>query len=290
MLRIVGVAGVLLLLAAAVVAAARSRDDPSLTPEGPATLRSPRVGAVNEMGVQSDVLIGARITVSSGGRAGRVRLRVVGGTPETAGRKVAVGEWFVLPAAAGAYQFPTPHVRWDARYGDIALDQTTGGHAIMVREPCDEDGCPDWRLAIGEQIQPDSDGDLRGDRSEDRTDLRVTTRVTGGRTLAVTISNAGPLSADQPLITVESLSARGAGWQPCAGSRKRQRAISDAVDRGEGRRTCPVRSLPAGASTRVTFPLPRSRRVRAEVVVTSEGEDLHPADNTARVRADSVSR
>jgi hypothetical protein len=290
-LRFAVLAAVVVIAAIGVAVVASGSEDARLTPTGRSTVWSPWVGPVTTEGRHSDVLVAVRIRVGAGGRAGRVRLRVVGGAP---GAGVRLGGTFALPARPGTYTFPAPHVRWDYRDGEIALDQQTGGHAIVGPAPCDapEEPCsatlesfvpalagtaspararPSERregrqLTLQALSEPDADRDLAGDRSEDVSDLRVRARRAGSRTVAITVRNAGRRTADLPRVGVDAAGR----WRECALS---------GLD-GHGRPACRLRALAPGASARVRFRLARPGAARVEVA--AEGPDERPADNLAR--------
>ena len=104
------------------------------TPEGPATLVSDWTGANTLEGFAPRVLMGVRVTVGRGGRAGRVRFRA----QEKPRSPVHEGAQVTLPAEPGAYTFPIPgpRVPWDYRDGVLGLTQETGGHAIVGAWDC----------------------------------------------------------------------------------------------------------------------------------------------------------
>jgi hypothetical protein len=257
------------------------------TPSGPATLTSARTETIGIGGPVSAppydstarVLMNWTVTVGPGGRAGPVR-PVVGGVAY---------DPVELPSTPGTYTFPAPRVRLALPLG---LVQETGEHAIVTREACrpqverDADPCetswvdvqragqPDIRdrgaqLAIGWNSEPDVDGDLRGDETEDRTDLRVSavpTREPDGRLrLAVTLTNAGTLTADLPSLDVSWLA--GARWAGgCAASSTFPGCVSPPLAPGESR-VFTVHAEDPDATT-------------ATITARAEGQDLAPADNS----------
>src|SRR5262245_46351288 len=87
--------------------------DARLTPPGRATLWSVWTGAHTLEGPHAEVLTAVQITVGRGGKAGRVRLRVIPGVEDERQRSVRVGPWFTLPATPGKYTFRVPRVPWD---------------------------------------------------------------------------------------------------------------------------------------------------------------------------------
>jgi hypothetical protein len=193
-------------------ALAESPPPPPVTPDGPATLSSTWRGASTAEGRPPEVLQAVTITVGPGSRAGLVRLRVSDGTDTVRGTQL--GEWFTLPAEPGRYTFPAPRITIDYRSLVVALDQQTGGHAIVTQHPCtpelgrwadtcelrsldvwtpiladgatgapperDRGATPPTERRPGQQLQfahvseRDLDRDLAGDVTEDRTDLAVT--------------------------------------------------------------------------------------------------------------------
>ena len=135
-----------------------------------------------------------------------------------------LGDPVLLPAAPGTYTFPAPHVAWEDVCGPgPALVQTTGQHAIVshdidvprhlvvARDGQADERIEDAKLTVAAITEPDVDRDLRGDRTEDRTDLRVSSapaREPDGRLrIEVTVTNAGPLSADRLTVTAPQLTA-----------------------------------------------------------------------------------
>lgn len=263
------------------------------TPDGPAALSSPWLGAVNHVGISRAVLVGWEVTVGAGGNGGPVRL--IATSPEDPTYDVTVGPWVALPAQPGRYRFPAPHVTWDAlnRTGLLELEQQVGGHVIVEREPChpgdgmQPDPCANVQLDVerdgtvvesraGERltlrplIEFDLDGDRVGDETEDRTDLRLTTRRDGGR-LRITVRNRGPRIASRVVLTVSPKRAR------C------EEAPYLARIRLDWCRMYRLGRLLRGAQRRVM--IPASRRRSLEVVARSEGPDLRPRDNTRWVPA-----
>jgi len=198
-----------------------------MTPDGPATMSSVWRGASTTEGRPPEVLQAVTITVGPGGSAGHVRLRASDASFAANGG-VAIGDWFTLPAEPGTYTFPAPRIRMDYRSVVLALDQQTGGHAIVRQEACTPelgrfaDRCalvsldawapilPDGATGAPPELQPgatpptarepgrrlqispvseiDRDGDLAGDRTEDRTDLAVRADAVRGRAGRLTIA------------------------------------------------------------------------------------------------------
>jgi hypothetical protein len=145
----------MLLVVAAVTAVADAQWRPPLpaptsrTPAGPATLSSDWTGSNTLEGLPPGVLVGMRVTVGKGSRAGEVRFRA----QEKPNAPVHTGGWVELPAAAGTYTFRAPRVPWDHRDGVLGIDQQTGGHAIVASYPC----CPrEQHMTLGERTLPGS--------------------------------------------------------------------------------------------------------------------------------------
>jgi hypothetical protein len=314
-------AAIAVALSGVAIVARRGSTPATLTPDGPATVWSPWLGPHVLVGLRPDVLVGVRIAVGPGGRAGRVRLRVVQNVGEP-GRPARMGPWFTLPAAAGVYSFPAPHVPWDDRYGAIAIDQQSGRQAIVETEACrpdadeGDDPCDDvalvefkpalaggisplrarpvedlrgHRLAITAVHEPDADGDLVGDRSEDRTDLQVRStleRTRGERfVLTVTVHNAGPRTADLPTVTAQPTAAVAAGtWTPgCSAPRViAVRPVSSVGHSSDRPLRCPLALLRSGETRRLRVSLTADGSLGIRVRVSAEGPDLRPADNQTR--------
>jgi hypothetical protein len=270
------------------------------TPDGPATLLGRFVGASTLEGRAPEVLVAVRVVVGEGGRAGTIRIRA------NYGANTLVGDPVQLPAEPGTYTFPAPHIRWDYRGGQLAIDQTTGGHAIVVERACapelgrHADPCqiysldvfggdpppgtagtpteqrPGASLALTGIFEGDSDQDLRGDKTEDRTDLQVSAvpgRDPDGRLrVAVTVHNAGPLTADLPVLNSSPLPA--GRWESgCLQDRAPWYTMSTG---------CRLAPLAAGESRTLEYVSDVVTAGDAAVSVSSEGTDLTAADNTAR--------
>ncbi|MDO8186024.1 hypothetical protein Q5424_07660 [Conexibacter sp. JD483] len=288
-----------------------------LTPEGPATLSSVWRGVVTLEGIPPRVLQAVRITVGEGSQAGLVRLRV-SDRSEDPGRGVQLGDWFTLPAEPGVYTFPAPRVVTDYRSLVLGLDQQSGGHAIVDQaacrpelgflgdvcqvvsldswtpfladclaalppergegEPAPSSRRPGERLRIAPVSEVDADRDLAGDRTEDRTDLTVSAAVGRDSMLRATITNRGPRAADLPWVTVDRPLQNG-WWPACLVAGPRQFGLAEPwID---GASSCRQEPLTPGASRTVTLPVIDDRAMK--VMVSSEGPDLAPADNTAVV-------
>src|SRR5262245_28341708 len=114
----------LLIAPIAVLALAAQTPPETLTPDGPATLYSSWHGAVTAEGEHPELLVGFRVVVQPGGRAGNVRF-LVNEAPafgEEGTRAVHVGPWVTLPAEPGTYTFGAPHVFADYRSVDYGIE------------------------------------------------------------------------------------------------------------------------------------------------------------------------
>lgn len=226
------------------------------TPAGAATVSSQWRGASTAEGRPPEVLQAVTVTVGPGGNAGLVRLRV--SDPSTdPGRGVLLGDWVPLPAEPGAYTFPAPRLLIDYRTVVVALDQQTGGHAIVADRPCTAelgrwaDPCqlvsldawmpilPDGASGAPPELQPgtapptlrepgrqlqiatvreiDRDGDLAGDRTEDRTDLAVRAEAVRGRGGRTTITVVNRGPRTADWPRVTIDRPRMQGWSPARG-------------------------------------------------------------------------
>jgi hypothetical protein len=253
-------------------------------------------GAATMEGRPPEVLVAWRADVSAGGAAGMVRVRAQMG----AGGTAALGDPVLLPAEPGSYTFPAPHLRWDYRGGRLGLEQTTGGHQIVNRRPCQPeygwwgDPCQIYRVDVldppgeswaGAQLaltgitEVDLDEDLRGDATEDRTDLRMraaTSRDDDGRLrTTVVLTNAGPLAADRPALKAVSSPGISARWQNTCALESTQTLPS--------RHSCVLEPLAAGASRTLTLISESPVAVTNALSVRGEGPDLADADNATTV-------
>jgi hypothetical protein len=268
----------LLVAAAAGAAAFPATAAADNTPAGPATLTVGYDGpiACPASSIGPGVLVAWQVDVGDGGQAGTVR-PVFGDV---------VGDPVELPAQAGTYTFPAPHIS-SGIFGcgyTPGLVQTTGEHAVLrhdapaiqfvavAREGQPEERIAGARLAVRPVVQRDIDRDLVGDETEDRTDLRIATsaaREADGRArIVVTVANAGPLAADLPALTTKLAGARWEG--DCSPI-----ALYPA---------CAPRRLAAGETRTFVLRGDLPDAVSSEVSVASEGPDLTPADNTAAIR------
>jgi hypothetical protein len=197
-----------------------------------------------------------------------------------------VGDAVELPAQAGTYRFPAPHLARDMNTcgQTVGLVQETGSHALLRRDAqggrylnVARDGQPDEhvdgaRLALDAILEPDRDQDLLGDTTEDRTDLRVSAAMkrTDSRhaELAVTVTNAGPLAADLPRIVT---SLPGQASTNCLNNDPR---LLWSLPFG-----CGVGRLAPGESRTVTFMGDAPGAETVWVSARSEGPDLAYGDN-----------
>lgn len=269
------------------------------TPDGPATLMNRWTGASTLEGRPPAVLVGVGVVVGEGSRAGTIRVRASNGDAS------GVSDPVELPAAPGEYTLPAPQIPWDDRTGSLGIDQTTGGHALIGRAPCrpepgewadpceiqrvevfapgdlakPTDAIKGGRLALTGLSEPDLDRDLAGDKTQDRTDLRAsatTTRGADGRLrTAVTVTNAGPRTADLPaLLTTRSFSREtDPDWE--AGCKNAAWPVVYDVP------ACLFDALPVGASRTLVYISDGPGRI----TVRAEGPDLAPADNVVPIRA-----
>ncbi len=254
-------------------AAARAQ---TLTPEGPATLdieygpnvACPAIGSFT-------VLTKWQVRVGPGGAGGVVRPAIYG----------VLGDPVVLPAEPGTYTFPAPHMSWSSCGANIGLVQETGGHALVVPEDTGlgrhiivkRDGQADERidqsqLAITPVTEPDNDRDLLGDLTEDRTDLTLTAAPTrdaiGRLSVAVTVTNAGPLPAN-----VQDLTATGVEQGRWDTNCRNAQATKECML---------LEPLAVGASRTITFHDDAPGTLSAGFSVKAEGPDLNPLNNTTQ--------
>ncbi|HEX8121859.1 MAG TPA: hypothetical protein VF549_11400 [Solirubrobacteraceae bacterium] len=284
------VTAVLATMAPASASAAEER----LTPEGPSTIRAMWLGPSTAEGRPPEIITRWSVTVGAGGRAGRVRLRVLASGSRATVRGNGAWEW--LPAEPGTYEFPAPHVPFDYRDNMLALDQEVGGHALITFHPDDPgkdtfsdvgelqnldvfrpplaDDARDVErterrqgeeLRIWGKTERDLDGDGLGDETEDVGDLtalsaRVSDWRDGYAIVTARVRNSGTTVRNMPAIAFP---------QP----------ISDAHCVG-----CPVPPLAPGEETELALAVNVSGEgvrgpVPTQVEVASEGPDTNPADN-----------
>ena len=276
-------------------AAARADDQPNdVTPAGPASLMNLWTGPVAAGFAGNVVLTAWKVDVGPGGNGGPVKLRVLPDDGSTA----TVGDAVDLPAAPGTYTFPAPHV--DGASFRLGIDQSVGGHAIVHRSPCTpqlgarNDLCQlqfivetaggtttndgGAELTLTPVTEPDADHDLRGDQTEDRTDLRIGAyhRFVGADKVqfVIAVTNAGPLSADLPVVTAtlpieSSVPLQWSGCTPASTS--------------PTSRTCSLPAIRAGATGTATLTMRPEDAGAFALSASSEGPDLKPDDNATNV-------
>lgn len=119
---------------AALVAVIPAAAQDTVTPAGPATVRSTWLGAFTLELRPPQVLVGWTVTVGSGSNAGPVRLRVL--RRGDRGTVLGSGPVEALPATPGTYAFALPvGIPYEYREAGLALDQEVGGHAIVRTHP-----------------------------------------------------------------------------------------------------------------------------------------------------------
>jgi hypothetical protein len=277
--------------AALVAIAAPAAAQDTATPDGPATVRGNFLGPVTMEGRPHAILVRWRVTVGPGGRAGPVRLRVLGGRENAFVRSNGPREW--LPAQPGTYEFPGTGVSYDTRNFGLALDQEVGGHVILSTVPSDGSGdlrrdpaerevldvfrppladdaqnapyserVKGRRMHIAVELEPDIDDDKLGDTTQDTGDLAVlrawlgAPRADGQVLVRARVRNVG--STVRHIQQIKHPGLRAFCFAPCPGT-----------------------PLPPGAEIELTRLLPAPAPARVEV--ESEGPDLNPADNTIDV-------
>jgi hypothetical protein len=288
-----------------------------LTPEGPATLSSVWRGPSTAEGRPPEVLQAFTVTVDAGGAAGLVRLRASDPSTDSA-RGVVLGSWVTLPAEPGTYTFPAPRIDFDYRSLVLALDQQSGGHAIVAQEPCAPehgrwgdrcqlvsldawtpilaDGLPGLppelaggtaptsrqagaSLEVRTVSEVDVDGDLAGDRTEDRTDLVVSGSIARGADGRLTVTVTNRGMRTADLPRVTVDRAGLSGWSPACATPTRSPWASPPLREGS---SCWLPPLAPGASHTVAV-APGRVEAPIGVTVSAEGLDLTPADNTVSV-------
>jgi hypothetical protein len=284
-------------VALAGTASAAAAED-RLTPSGPSTIRAMWLGPSTAEGRAPEVLTRWSVMVGAGGRAGRVRLRVLESRERATGR--ANGPWEWLPAEPGTYSFPAPHVPYDYRSNDLALDQEAGGHALITFHPDDpgRDSFSDpgelynldvfrplladdardverserrkgEELRLGATFERDLDGDALGDETEDVGDLtalsaRVSEWRDGFAIITARVRNSGATVRNLPGIVRPSPVSDGG----CVG--------------------CPVKPLGPGEVGEVAMSVNVFGEGVRGVVPTrieagAEGPDTNPADNVVEL-------
>ncbi|WP_157592579.1 hypothetical protein [Solirubrobacter soli] len=243
------------------------------TPAGAATIATvPDVPSVCGAAFVPTVSVAWRVVVGDGGQGGTVRPVVRG----------VVGDPVELPATPGTYTFPAPHVFSGGACGEtVGIVQTTGAHAIVEdandthliveRDGQADERIDDARLTTTLVTEPDKDGDLRGDLTEDRTDLRIATKATrdpdGRARIEVTLTNAGPLAADLPMLNAASLP--GLRWETCTPLTIYPACITPRLDARASRTFLLLGDAPEALA--------------GQVSVGYEGTDTAPANDSAAV-------
>lgn len=297
--------GLLALAAVAAIGPAEAAAEERLTPRGPSTIRQQYLGAHTAEGRPHEIITRWKVRVGPGGKAGRVRLRVL-----HPGRMATVkgsGPWEWLPAEPGTYEFPAPHVTYDYRDSGLALDQEVGEHALTTFHPDDpaEDTMADVgeinnldvfrpplaedardvehterrkgeRLRIGAITEPDIDHDAVGDLTEDIGDLtavsaRVRERRDGLATIVARVRNNGTTVRHLPLVN-DPEPAR--GWV-CPGMARHLLGFL---------RGCTGQPIGPGEESEVSLTVEVTmdsgmNPVPTHVEIAAEGPDTNPADN-----------
>ena len=306
------------LIAPVALLAFAAQSPETLTPEGSATLYSDWHGGQTDEGERPELLVGFRVVVGPGGRAGTVRflVREGPGFDEPKPPTVHVGPPVTLPAEPGTYTFAAPHVFADYRDVTYGIEQETGSHAIAAQIRCEpeegeSDVCnaqsvdvyrpplgaaiPDRRTAADIQrgrtltIEPITESDIdldgAGDETEDRTNLRAsatTQRLSGQRrAFDVTIENAGPRTADRPRVKADFSPSPGLGsWSPrCVTGQLPY--YSNTQDDDPRQQYCVLAPLAVGERRTVRLVVPDLGRGDAYFSVSAEGPDLARFDETA---------
>jgi hypothetical protein len=309
-----------LLIAPLAVLAVTAQGPETVTPDGPATLYSSSHGGYTLEGEHPELLVGFRVVVQPGGRAGTIRLVVHEDDPFERDdiEVVHVGPPVTLPAEPGTYTFPAPHVYADYRSLTYGIEQETGGHAITAQIRCEPDEgesdiCnaqsldvyrpalgatrPDRRTAAdvlrGRELtlepitESDIDRDGAGDQTEDRTNLRAsatTRRLSGNRrAFDITVENAGPRTADRPSVAAYFLPSPGLGtWAP--GCREPQPPLYNSNrDDDDRRQYCLLAPLGVGERRTVRLVVPDLGRTDPYFDVRAEGRDLAGGDESPGV-------
>jgi hypothetical protein len=296
--------------AALLVAALFAQGAETLTPAGPATLYDDWHGGQTDEGLSPQLLTGLKVTVAPGGNAGPIRLRVYDRETGMAHEAAPV----TLPAESGTYTFGAPHVLHDYRDVSFGLDQEVGGHAIAAQircEPGEGDVCNDqsvdvYRPPLGSSIKPDRrlaevqrgrvltiepvvesdvDADLAGDETEDRTNLRAsatTQRLRGHRrAFDITVENAGPRTADRPLVRATFLPSPGLGsWSPAC-VKDQFSFFAGGPDDDPRQQYCLLAPLAVGERRTVRLVVPDLGFGDAFFSLSAEGRDLADGDQDA---------
>lgn len=296
--------GLVALAALAAIGPAEAAAEERLTPKGPSTIRQQYLGAHTMEGRPHEIITRWKVRVGPGGKAGRVRLRVL-----HPGRRATVkgsGPWEWLPAEPGTYEFPAPHVTYDYRDSGLALDQEVGEHALITfypddpaketmadrgeinhldvfRPPLAEDARDVEHterrkgegLRIEEILETDLDHDALGDSTEDVGDLTaVSARVRewrdGSAIIVTRMRNSGTTVRHLPHVRQPH---GGRKWG-CPGMPPHRLSVIDwciGQPIGPGEEAEIAMSVEVTADGRASVP--------THVAVGAEGPDTNPADN-----------
>jgi hypothetical protein len=285
------VPGVLAAVCAVLVAVPATASAADLTPEGPATLWNRFTGVPTSEGRPPEVLVGARVTVGEGGRAGWIRvLARMGDGPAVVSRNA------YLPAEPQTFTVALPPLRWDYRVGRVGIEQDIGGHALISQHACQPDlgryadpcqimsldGFAEGpragaQLSIVPIFEPDVDEDFAGEGGADVHDLQIraaTTPERDGRVrVEVVVYHAGPMfPATWPTLKLDLPPGIEAQWDT--------ECLPVAHPFLPG---CRIPALEMGASRRVIFHVKPRAAGRIGISVASESADLTPADNATSV-------
>jgi hypothetical protein len=275
----------------------------TLTPDGPATLHGQWLGAVTHEGRHDTIVVKFRVTVGPGGKAGRVRFRVLhqGDT----GTAIEAGRWEWLPSEPGTYEFAGTHTAYDYRDFGMAIDQEVGAHAIVHTHPDDpsrgryanpaelyaydvfrppladdaktvpySERRKAQQLLVSPVLEGDADDDRLGDKTEDVGDLTVLRAQVRGRTergsqlVVARVRNAGSTVRHLPRVAIPD-GMYADGCPPGFGQPARFTF------------TCSGRALQPGEQGDVAVYLGSFGGVELprRIEVAAEGPDLNPSDN-----------
>ena len=299
-----------LVAALAAAPAAHAQDTP--TPDGPLTIRERWLGPSTMEGRSPEVITKVSVKVGPGGKAGRIRVRMLEGWDRSSVE--GNGDWEWLPAEPGTYTFRAPHVPYDYRDSGIALDQETGGHVILTkyeddpndpspsrhtdpydlrasdvfRPPLADDARDVQRserlqgheLMVDATIERDSDQDLRGDATEDDGDLtalsaRITHWKDGRVFILARVRNSGTTVRHVPRVVRPAGLVDSGCHDEAPKPQPPPRWWWDCAGPAIG----PGGETDVGMNVNVTGEGLKGT-VPTEVTVAAEGRDTNPADNT----------
>jgi hypothetical protein len=142
------------------------------------------------------------------------------------------------------------------------------------------------QLAVEPLYEPDDDADGVADLSTDRTDLAVSLSKSfdarGDVRVALTVTNRGPRSADQPGVAMTFPANTVVRWDTDCVTNLRM-----AINRLAPGSSCALPAIAAGTSQTTWFTLPVGSATFSARVF-AEGPDLSPADNTAALAAPAL--